>query len=95
MKRIVLTALISLALSAPLSATTRVDLNKDWLFRTDPDQTGEKAGWQNHPPEHSDSVNVPHTWGLGRHDGYLGKAWNGVARQHPLNRDGRRRPDPL
>ena len=54
---------------------TRVDLDRDWLFRTDPDQIGEKANWQKNPPPNADSVSVPHTWNLGRHDGYLGKAW--------------------
>jgi len=75
MKSFVLGAIISLFLSAPLLAATRVDLDRDWLFRTDPDQIGEKAGWQKHPPPDADSVRVPHTWNLGGHDSYLGKAW--------------------
>lgn len=75
MTRVVLGTIISLVLSAPLLATTRVDLDNDWLFRTDPAQTGEAANWQKHPPPNADSISVPHTWNLGRHDGYLGKAW--------------------
>jgi hypothetical protein len=75
MKRFVLGAIISYLLSAQLLATTRVDLDGDWLFCTDPDQIGERAYWQKHPPAHADSVNIPHTWNLGGHDGYLGKAW--------------------
>jgi hypothetical protein len=75
MKKIVLGAIISLVLSAHLFATTRVDLNHDWLFRTDAEQEGEMAQWQKHPPPDAGPVNVPHTWNLGRHDGYLGKAW--------------------
>jgi hypothetical protein len=75
MNRFALGALISFLLSAPLLATTRVDLDRDWLFRTDPEQVGEKSNWQTHPPLNADSVSVPHTWNLGRHDGYLGKAW--------------------
>jgi len=75
MKSFVLGAIISFILSAPLLATTRVDLDHDWMFRTDPDQIGEKANWQTHPPPDADLVNVPHTWNMGRHDGYLGKAW--------------------
>ena len=75
MKTLLLGAVISFLLSAPLRATTRVDLDRDWLFRTDPEQIGETAEWQKHPPPNADSVNVPHTWNLGRHDGYLGKAW--------------------
>jgi beta-glucuronidase len=75
MKSFVLGAILSFVLSAPLLATTRIDLDRDWLFRTDPDQIGEKARWQTHPPINADSVSIPHTWNLGRHDGYLGKAW--------------------
>ena len=75
MKRIVLGTIIALIVSAPLLATTRVDLDHDWLFRTDPGEIGETANWQKHPPPNADSINVPHTWNLGRHDGYLGKAW--------------------
>jgi len=45
------------------------------LFRTDPDQVGERAHWQKHPPLNADSVSIPHTWNMGRQDGYLGKAW--------------------
>jgi len=75
MKSLVLGAIISVILTAPLLATTRVDLDRDWLFRTDPGQIGEKANWQKNPPPNADSISVPHTWNLGRHDGYLGKAW--------------------
>jgi len=75
MKSFVLGAIVLFLGSAPLLATTRVDLDHDWLFRTDPDQVGETAKWQNHPPPNADSVSVPHTWNMGRHDSYLGKAW--------------------
>lgn len=75
MKRIVLGTIIALMLSAPLLGTTRVDLDRDWSFRMDPEQIGETAQWQNHPPPNTESVNLPHTWNIGRHDGYLGKAW--------------------
>jgi hypothetical protein len=75
MKRIVLATIIALMLSAPLLGTTRVDLDRNWSFRMDPEQIGETAHWQNHPPPNTESVNLPHTWNIGRHDGYLGKAW--------------------
>ena len=75
MKRIVLGTIIALMLSAPLLGTTRVDLDRDWSFRMDPEQIGETAQWQNHPPPNTESVNLPHTWNIGGHDGYLGKAW--------------------
>jgi len=75
MKRTVSYVLIPLLLAVPLFARNRTDLNADWLFSVDPEQVGEKQGWQNHPPVHTESVTIPHTWNLGKHDGYLGKAW--------------------
>jgi hypothetical protein len=75
MKSFLLGAVISFLVSAPLLATTRVDLDRDWLFRADPHQIGETANWQKQAPPNSDSINLPHTWNMGRHDGYLGKAW--------------------
>jgi hypothetical protein len=75
MKTIVLGAMILIVLSPSVFAATRLDLNNDWSFRTDPEQKGEIAGWQRQAPSGTASINVPHTWNLGRHDGYLGKAW--------------------
>src|ERR1700722_15590560 len=64
-----------LGLSVRLFAVTRVDLDRDWLFRTDPSQIGESSAWSSHAPPDTVSINVPHTWNMGRQDGYLGKAW--------------------
>jgi hypothetical protein len=75
MKSIVLGAVILLAFSGQVLASTRLDLNSDWQFRTDPDQKGQSVGWQKQSPSGTATVNIPHTWNLGRHDGYLGKAW--------------------
>ena len=75
MKRILLSLLVPFVVSGPLVATTRVDLDQGWFFSTDPGQVGEKANWQRDLPPHADAVNVPHTWNMGRHDGFLGKAW--------------------
>ena len=75
MKRIVLGAIIWFLLSAGLLGTTRVDLDRDWSFRTDPEQIGETSQWQKRPPPNTDAINVPHTWNIGPHDAYLGKAW--------------------
>ena len=75
MKKIVLGAILLLVFSAPVAAATRLNLSNDWSFLTDPETKGEAAGWQNRLPAGADSVNLPHTWNLGRHDGYLGKAW--------------------
>ena len=68
------TALLAVCAVAA-GAVTRVDLNRDWQFREDSAGTGESQGWQKHVPSQTISVNVPHTWNLGQHDGYLGKAW--------------------
>jgi beta-glucuronidase len=69
------TAIVVLALLVPTFAVTRVDLDQDWQFRTDPASQGERDGWQSHVPTQTTSVSVPHTWNLGKHDGYVGKAW--------------------
>jgi beta-galactosidase/beta-glucuronidase len=62
-------------LSAPSFASSRIDLNRDWQFCIDPRDSGETSGWQKHPPVDTESINVPHTWNIGKHDNYLGKAW--------------------
>ncbi len=68
-------AFILLALSAPALASNRIDLDHDWQFCTDARGSGEVAGWQTHLPSDTESVNVPHTWNVGKHHDYLGKAW--------------------
>jgi len=73
--RFPLNAIVLLSFSIPLLAVTRVDLNREWMFRTDPKSTGLQAHWQSQLPVDTVSVNLPHTWNLGRQDGYLGKAW--------------------
>jgi len=62
-------------LSAPTFASSRIDLNRDWQFCIDPRDNGETLGWQKHPPVDTESINIPHTWNIGKHDNYLGKAW--------------------
>ena len=68
-------ALIVCILSIPALASNRIDLNHDWQFCTDPRDSGEASEWQKRPPADTESVNVPHTWNIGKHDSYLGKAW--------------------
>lgn len=58
-----------------LLAANRIDLDRDWRFRTDPDSVGQRSNWQSHPPTDTVFINLPHTWNLGRQDGYIGKAW--------------------
>ena len=68
-------AVIAAFLAMPAFGATRIDLNGDWLFRTDPTQAGEGAGWAKSPPAETELVNVPHTWNVGKHHDYLGTAW--------------------
>jgi beta-glucuronidase len=74
-RRIILISGLAFVLASPLLATTRIDLNHDWLFRTDPEQKGERFGWQRDLPGDTEPVNIPHTWNIGKYDSYLGPAW--------------------
>ena len=75
MKRRVRAALLLFILPVFAFASSRIDLNRDWQFCTDTKGKGAALGWQNHLPDATESVNVPHTWNLGKYDNYLGKAW--------------------
>jgi len=68
-------AIVLLGTRTGLVASDRIDLDRDWRFRTDPDSIGQRSDWQNHPPTDTVFINLPHTWNLGRQDGYIGKAW--------------------
>jgi len=72
---VALFVVISIGSCARLVAASRVDLDRDWMFRADPNPIGRHSDWQSHPPTDTLSINLPHTWNLGRQDGYLGKAW--------------------
>jgi beta-glucuronidase len=61
--------------AAPASASGRLDFNQGWLFRTDPELTGETSGWTKTIPTGTQSVSVPHTWNIGEFHDYLGLAW--------------------
>ena len=78
----------ALLFSAGAHATTSIDLDRDWLFRTDPRQIGAATGWQKSLPAETESVNLPHTWNMGRHDNYLGKAWYFRSFEMPLRDTG-------
>jgi beta-glucuronidase len=84
MKRIELHAIALLFLTLPVLAATRVDLDRDWQFRIDPQASGETTGWQKELPANTESVNLPHTWNIGKYDDYLGKAWYFRTFQMPL-----------
>ena len=67
--------LLCLGSCALAQASTRIGLNDDWRFRTDPKQEGEKAAWTRTLPAGTEAVSVPHTWNIGAHDDYEGVAW--------------------
>jgi beta-glucuronidase len=73
-------AILALALVTPLiiptaSASTRIELNGQWQFRTDPSKQGEQEGWYKQIPAATETVRVPHTWGIGKYDDFEGTAW--------------------
>jgi beta-glucuronidase len=74
MKHLLLILTLALFASNALAAT-RIDLNHGWSFRTDPAAHGEVDGWTRQMPTGVESVNVPHTWNIGKYDDYEGVAW--------------------
>src|SRR5512134_2248012 len=62
-------------LATPLAAGTRIDLNGPWQFRIDADGKGEARGWARAVPDGVETVDVPHTWGIGRHAEHERVAW--------------------
>jgi len=75
MKRSAWAVILLFIVSVPAFTSSRIDLNRDWQFCIDTLDKGEVSGWQKHLPMDTESVNVPHTWNMGKHDNYLGKAW--------------------
>ena len=58
------------------NAATRIDLNRDWSFRTEAAVDGVKAGWPAAVPQGVSAVNLPHTWNrMGPDYEYLGVGW--------------------
>jgi hypothetical protein len=65
-----------LALAAgPLQAATRIELDRDWQFRSDPDEFGEWMNWMAVQPSGTETVSVPHTWNVGRLHDFMGVGW--------------------
>lgn len=60
---------------APIHATTKFDLDGQWLFRIDPAHEGLARGWSKALPADVETVDVPHTWNIGKYDDYEGVAW--------------------
>jgi beta-glucuronidase len=63
-----------LAAAAPAAPGTRVDLDGPWQFRLE-EGDGEEAGFARAVPADVETVNVPHTWGVGPHAEHEGVAW--------------------
>ena len=63
------------SLISTASASARLDLNGQWQFRTDPVNQGEQQGWYKELPAETETVRVPHTWGIGKHSDFEGTAW--------------------
>ena len=55
--------------------STRVDLDQDWQFRTDPDQSVKHQGGPRPYRPARNRCSVPHTWNIGQFHDYLGVAW--------------------
>jgi beta-glucuronidase len=66
---------LAVVLCGPALGATRVDLNQNWQFRTDPNRSGEASGWPARAPADTEAITVPHTWNIGQHHDYLGTAW--------------------
>ena len=66
---------ICMLLTASAFAGVRIDMNSGWAFRTDPDGSGEASGWTRQAPSGTETVSVPHTWNIGKHEDYEGVAW--------------------
>jgi beta-glucuronidase len=57
------------------NAATRIDLNRDWAFRTEAG-VENTAGWPESVPAGTRSVDVPHSWNRAGADyDYLGTGW--------------------
>ena len=55
-----------------------IPLSKEWRFAPDPQDGGEKGGWQSsrYNDANWEYVSMPHTWNtMEKHTGYEGIAW--------------------
>ena len=74
--RSALPVLMLLILAIPAAtASTRLDLNGEWQFETDPSKSGEQQGWTSKMPAGTETVRVPHTWNIGKYEDFEGTGW--------------------
>jgi beta-glucuronidase len=74
-RSLVATTAVFALVTAPALAGTRLDLNGEWQFKIDAKSEGERAGWAEAIPALTETVRVPHTWGIGAHEDHAGLAW--------------------
>ncbi len=84
-------ASLLLLASCTASASTRVNLDGYWQFKTDPSNQGASEGWTKAKPVGTTMVRVPGTWSLMRkYYYYVGHAWYFKTFAYPaLTRDER------
>jgi beta-galactosidase/beta-glucuronidase len=70
-----LAAILFVLFSSSGLASTRIDLNGEWQFKTDPAKTGEDQGWKNQIPAGTQTVRIPHTWNIGKYEDFEGTGW--------------------
>lgn len=56
-------------------ASSRLDLNGEWQFKTDPAKQGERQGWMGQLPAGTETVRVPHSWNMGKYEDFEGTGW--------------------
>ena len=63
------------AIASGANAATRIDLDQQWRYRTDPHEVGIAANWAGHIPQGTRVVDVPQTWNIGVDADHEGVAW--------------------
>ena len=67
--------LVCMAFAHPAVGATKINLDANWRFRTDPKAQGLADGWWKTVPEGTKTVQVPNTWNIGEDEDYEGIAW--------------------
>lgn len=76
LRRVSFLCLLILISCCAVSASTRVNLDGYWQFRTDPSNHGAREGWTKAKPSDTAMVRVPGTWSiLRKYYYYVGHAW--------------------